>query len=323
MNSLIIGPGLPGGMMGSLMADLENNLASINRWMEKRNKPVLTQDDLLNQLFQEVEHIWPKMGYPPLVTPFSQYVKNTALMNVIQMAKGKERWSMVDENTWNMLLGKSGKLLGPLDDHIVQLANDNGREFYTDNPQDLYPNELKVFEEKMKEKGWETGKDDEELMEYAMHPEQYEDFMSGKAKERFEEDLAKRRDNKQAQDNISKSVEHSPSKMQVEVNGIKYSVKISYGETSDAPAPATQKTQSPSELREILSPLEGKFLLSNGNSSKPVKVGDQIRKGDVVGYIESMKVLNAVTSDKSGVVFEIVATHGQDIYEDDVIIRLS
>ncbi|MGL4227028.1 MAG: oxaloacetate decarboxylase, partial [Tannerellaceae bacterium] len=34
MNSLLIGPGLPGGMMGSLMADLEQNLESINKTKE-------------------------------------------------------------------------------------------------------------------------------------------------------------------------------------------------------------------------------------------------------------------------------------------------
>ena len=34
-------------------------------------------------LFEEVEYVWPRLGYPPLVTPFSQYVKNVALMNVM------------------------------------------------------------------------------------------------------------------------------------------------------------------------------------------------------------------------------------------------
>src|SRR5690606_3926528 len=92
MSSLIIGPGLPGGMMGSLMADLQNNLRSLNKWYEKRNMPAITEDELLIRLFREVEHVWPKLGYPPLVTPFSQYVKNVSMMNVLQLAKGKNRW---------------------------------------------------------------------------------------------------------------------------------------------------------------------------------------------------------------------------------------
>ena len=104
-NSLLIAPGLPGGMMGSLMADLETNLESLNKWKAKHGQAELTQDELLVKLFDEVAYIWPKVGYPCLVTPFSQYVKNLALMNVIQMEKGKERWSMIADDIWDMILG--------------------------------------------------------------------------------------------------------------------------------------------------------------------------------------------------------------------------
>ncbi len=145
LNSLLIGPGLPGGMMGSLMADLENNLNSINKWLTKNNKPNISQDELLVQLFDEVEFIWPKLGYPPLVTPYSQYVKNVAMMNVMSMIKGKARFSMIDDNTWDMLLGKAGKLPGKLDPEIVALAEKQSREFFTGNPQDLYPDALPEF----------------------------------------------------------------------------------------------------------------------------------------------------------------------------------
>lgn len=122
LNSLLIKPGLPGGMMGSLMADLENNLESINKWKSKNNEPKLSEDDLLVKLFDEVNYVWPKVGYPPLVTPFSQYVKNLALMNVIQLEKGKERWSMIADNIWDMISGKAGRLAGELDPHLIELA---------------------------------------------------------------------------------------------------------------------------------------------------------------------------------------------------------
>lgn len=97
-------------MMGSLMADLETNLESLNKWKAKHGQAELTQDELLVKLFDEVAYIWPKVGYPCLVTPFSQYVKNLALMNVIQMEKGKERWSMIADDIWDMILGKAGRL---------------------------------------------------------------------------------------------------------------------------------------------------------------------------------------------------------------------
>src|SRR5690554_285937 len=172
MNSLLIGPGLPGGMMGSLMSDLENNLSSINKWKNKHNQPELTQDDLMIKLFEEVTYVWPKIGYPPLVTPFSQYVKNLALMNVIQLEKGKERWSMIADNVWDMISGKTGKLPGELAPELVDIAKKQDREFYTANPQDLYSDQLDEFRAEMKKNNWATGKDDEELFELAMHPEQ-------------------------------------------------------------------------------------------------------------------------------------------------------
>ena len=106
MNSLLIAPGLPGGMMGSLMADLETNLESINKYKAKHNLPFMTQDQLLIKLFDEVAYVWPRVGYPPLVTPFSQYVKNLAMMNVMAMEKGKDRWGMIADDIWDMILGK-------------------------------------------------------------------------------------------------------------------------------------------------------------------------------------------------------------------------
>jgi pyruvate carboxylase subunit B len=141
-NSLLVKPGLPGGMMGSLMTDLEDNLKSLNKWKVKNGQPELTTDDLLIKLFDEVAYVWPKVGYPCLVTPFSQYVKNLALMNVMQMEKGKQRWSMIADTIWDMILGKAGQLPGPVAPELVQMAKEQGREFETQDPQSYFPDKL-------------------------------------------------------------------------------------------------------------------------------------------------------------------------------------
>ena len=332
MNSLLIGPALPGGMMGSLMADLEKNLASLNRWLAKRDRPAITQQDLLLKLFEEVRYAWPKLGYPPLVTPYSQYVKNVSLMNAIQLIKGKQRWSMIDENTWNMILGKAGQLPGPLGEEIQALARSEDRSFYNGIPQELYPNELDNFRQQMQEKGWDTGEDEEELMEYAMHPRQYEDFRSGKAKAAFEKDLAKRKAGKAevspapAADQKGTQPIPGPKQMTIKVDGTAYHVEIDYGQADTAPQKATKKTapsQSASSRTPITAPLEGTFLLTKDSSETAVKVGDIIKVGDTIGYIESMKVVNAITADKAGQVLEIKAQHGEEIEEDGVIMYLS
>lgn len=331
MNSLLIGPGLPGGMMGSLMADLEKNLSSLNNWLEKRGRAAISQDDLLLKLFDEVEYVWPKLGYPPLVTPFSQYVKNTALMNVLQLLKDRERWSMIDENTWGMILGRSGQLPGKIGDDIRTLAEQQGREFYTDDPQDLYPDELEVYADKMKEKGWAKGQDDEELFEYAMHPAQYENFRSGKAKEDFEADLEARKGAKTetaapVAAPASNGVAHGPSELVVTLNGKTYNVEIGYPgdeKTESRPKQVAQpKSETNGSLGKITAPLEGKFYLTKDSGETPLKVGDKVNAGDTVAYIESMKVYNAIVAESSGTVAEICSGNGQEIEEDDVLITL-
>ncbi len=100
MTSLLVGCGLPGGMMGSMMADLTGFKAAINASERANGKPESSLDSLMVQLFNEVEYVWPRLGYPPLVTPFSQYVKNTALMNLLAMAQNKPRFSTIDKDTW-------------------------------------------------------------------------------------------------------------------------------------------------------------------------------------------------------------------------------
>lgn len=333
MNSLLIGPGLPGGMMGSLMADLENNLESINKWKKKNNKPELSQDDLLIKLFNEVEYIWPMVGYPPLVTPYSQYVKNLALMNVLQLEKGKERWSMIADNIWDMLMGKGGKLPGKLAPELQKLADENGKTVFTDNPQTLYVDALDTFRAEMKENNWDLGEDEEELFELAMHPEQYRAYKSGAAKKAFEADLAKckaegaglfPKATVAATAPVAASAVAQPSSMNINVNGESYRVTVSYGDSVEeveapkATAPAPVAVSGDSE--EILAPLEGKFYLTKSNDETAIKVGDTIKEGDLIGYIEAMKTYNAIKADKAGKVVEITKTSGEDVEEDDVLV---
>ncbi|MEQ9285943.1 MAG: biotin/lipoyl-containing protein [Cyclobacteriaceae bacterium] len=325
MNSLLIGPGLPGGMMGSLMADLENNLKSINKYLDKKGQPEISQDELLIKLFDEVKHVWPIMGYPPLVTPFSQYVKNAALVNVMQMLKGKERWSLLDDNTWDMLLGKSGRLPGDVGDELKALAKEQGREFFDGDPASLYPDALDELRKEMEEKGWETGQDDEELLEYALHPQQYLDYKSGKAKEAFLEDLEKRKTDSQNVASTGLALGEAPQTVTVDVNGEKFKVTIglkSNGESQSSGTPDTA-AQAGGDVFEILAPLEGKTYLTKDSSEAGVKVGDRVEEGDIVCYIEAMKVINAVKADQPGTIVEICFKEGEEIYDDDVLLKLT
>ena len=319
MNSLLIGPGLPGGMMGSLMADLETNLESINKYKAKRNQPFMTQDQLLIKLFNEVAYVWPRVGYPPLVTPFSQYVKNLAMMNVIAMEKGKERWGMIADDIWDMILGKAGKLPGELAPEIVEKAEREGRKFFTGNPQDNYPDCLDKYRKMMKDNKWETGEDDEELFEYAMHPAQYEAYRSGKAKADFLADVEKRKAEKENAAHANDDAK--PKTLTVQVDGQAYRVTVAYGDI-DLPASATDKVVM-GEGEPVPAPLEGKFFLTKNTQETPRKVGDKVKKGDLLGYIEAMKTYNAIRSDRDGTITAICVNSGDSVSEDDVLMKIA
>ena len=316
MNSLLIAPGLPGGMMGSLMADLESNLESINKYKAKRNLPFMTQDQLLIKLFDEVAYVWPRVGYPPLVTPFSQYVKNLAMMNVMAMEKGKERWGMIADDIWDMILGKAGRLPGKLAPEIIEKAEREGRKFFDGNPQDNYPDSLDKYRKLMKENKWDVGQDDEELFEYAMHPAQYEAYKSGKAKEDFLADVAKRR----AEKDKSPEEDAKPKTLTVQVDGQAYRVTVAYG---DAELPAAPVAAAPAgEGKDVLSPLEGKFFLVKNAQESALKVGDAVKEGDVLCYVEAMKTYNAIRAEFSGTITAICANPGDTVSEDDVLMKI-
>ncbi len=327
MTSLLIKPGLPGGMMGSLMDDLKDNLTSINKWKEKKKKTPLTEDELLIKLFNEVEYIWPKLGYPPLVTPFSQYVKNLAMMNVIQMEKGKKRWSMIASDIWDMISGKSGQLPGELDPKIIELAKQQGQEFYDGNPQDLVPGKLDEFRKEMDKNGWEYGQDNEELFELAMHPEQYRKYKSGEAKENFENDITTKKAEK-LRTSLS-SENNKPTTMQITVNGEKYQVTVSYKEDQKAEKDKKSTTSQQAdvsagddEVYPVTAPLEGTFYFTKDSSETPVRKGDIVEEGNCIGYIESMKTYNAITADRSGKITELCVHDGATVDEDDVLVKI-
>jgi len=232
-----------------------------------------------------------------------------------------------------MILGKAGRLPGPLAPEIIEKAKAEGRKFFEGNPQDNYPDALDKYRKLMNEKQWETGEDDEELFEYAMHPAQYEAYRSGKAKVEFKADVAKRKAEKQtaaqpatvpsqaAPASMAMAMPTTPQVMTVDVNGQSYKVTVAFGDTANA-VPAETQAAPAGTGKEVLSPLEGKFFLVKSASDTPVKVGDVVKEGDVLCYVEAMKTYNAVRAEFSGTVTAICLASGDAVSEDDVLMTI-
>lgn len=295
MSSLLLGCGLPGGMMGSMMADLTGVMAAINANREKKGEEPLTEDALLVRLFDEVAYVWPRVGYPPLVTPFSQYVKNIALMNLLTESMGKPRYTMMDDAIWGMILGKSGRLPGPVAPEIIKLAEEKGFTFTDADPQSYYPDDLDSFVKEMEENGWERGEDDEELFELAMHPTQYRDYKSGAARRRFLADLQAAKDKAGAQGMTPEealALKHAKADALVapESGTVLWEIGGD-AEGERAIEPYIGRTYKEGDFFCYIENAHGQILeipaaLGGRLVEICAKQGSHVRKGDIVAYIE-------------------------------------
>jgi len=286
--------------MGSMMADLKGLKDAINMALRQKGKPELTEDELLVKLFDEVQYVWPRVGTPGLVTPFSQYVKNIALMNILAEAQGKPRYSNMDQNMWDMILGRCGRLPGPLAPEIVELAKEKGFEFFDGVPQDNYPDELPKYRAMMEEKGWDVGEDEEELFELAMHERQYIDYKEGRAKKNFEKALAdakkkalKRKEvltpEQYRQALVESALKRSPEAIRVEapVSG-QVIWELSVNERSMAKPIGTEFSensilcfiQTYYGQEEVRVPVAGKLV------EAVALQGDKVQKGDVIAFVK-------------------------------------
>ena len=295
MSSLLLTCGLPGGMMGSMMADLGGIQTSINNLRRKKGEKELSTDDLLVKLFDEVAYVWPRVGYPPLVTPFSQYTKNIALLNLLTLEQGKGRFVMMDDSMWGMILGRSGRVPGEIDPVLKEIAAQKGLEFTEADPHTLLPNALDDFRKEMADNGWDCGQDEEELFELAMHPEQYRNYKSGQAKKNFLADLQAAKDKEQGSTmSIEEATAFKHAKADAIVSPVKGQLFWDFqgdGEAVPAIEPFIGKEYkegdtfchvmaSWGELVEVPACLGGKLV------EICAKQGAKVRKGDVIAYIQ-------------------------------------
>lgn len=206
----------------------------------------------------------------------------------MQEIQNKPKFSIIDNNAWDMILGKAGDLPGTLAPEIIKIAEEQGREFYKGVPQENYPDELDKYRKEMEENGWDTGEDDEELFEFAMHERQYRDCKSGLAKKRFNEELQKLRKDALTPKVNAEHLKADPNK------------------------------------KDIASPYMGKiyYNLNYFIEEQAVELGNMVKKGQRICYIESGYTYDEVISEFDGEVDEIFFKHGDMVSKGDVLVRL-
>lgn len=109
---------IPGGMVGTL-----------RRQLTEIGRPALWP-----KVLDEVGRVRAELGWPIMVTPYSQYVGSQAVMNVLAAEAGQERWSRIPDEVLRYLLGHFGTPPGEIDPEVRDRAAASPRTRELDKP---------------------------------------------------------------------------------------------------------------------------------------------------------------------------------------------
>src|SRR3990172_7669707 len=137
---------VPGGMISNLVSQLREQGAL----------------DKLDPVLQEIPRVRADMGYPPLVTPSSQFVGTQAVLNVLM----GERYKMLSREVRNYVRGLYGEPPRPISDELKALVLAEGEEMVTCRPADLLEPEM----EKAAEAVGPLARSQQDVLSYALFP---------------------------------------------------------------------------------------------------------------------------------------------------------
>jgi len=117
---------VPGGMMSTLTRQLSE----------------LGKSDALSRVLAEIPRVRAELGYPIMVTPFSQFIATQALLNV---TSNRGRYEEVADEVIGYVLGRYGSPPGPMDQDVTDriLARPRARQLAAAVPPDPTLRELR------------------------------------------------------------------------------------------------------------------------------------------------------------------------------------
>lgn len=282
---------IPGGMLSNLVSQLKEQNA-LDKYMD---------------VLAEMPRVREELGYPPLVTPTSQIVGTQAVLNVIM----GERYKVIPKEVKDYARGYYGKTPVPMTSEMISLIIGDEQPI-TQRPGDLLPPEYEKGKKEAEEMG--IAKSEEDILTYILYPAIAPKFLKGEAEE---EELA-------CSCSVPSAVNNSgiPTEYRVEVDGSVFEVKVeptgysivAAGNGSTAAAPSADEKKSKANAPgAVVSSMQGMIL------SLKTKVGEQVNEGDTICVIEAMKMENAVSAPRSGIVKEIIVAEGDTVAGGDAL----
>ena len=273
----ILASQVPGGMLSNLENQLKEQGAS----------------DKIDDVLKEIQVVQKDCGYIPLVTPTSQIVGTQAVFNVLF-----GRYAKLTQETRDLVTGKYGKTPAPVNEDLLKesLKQNEMDAAITCRPADNIPNEWEKMVEEAKVNGGNGSEED--TLTYAMFPKVAPKFFKERANGPVSSDsfvvkaapAAAAPASAPSQggsycvtvNGTAYNVTTGPAgdTMSVNVNGTAYNV--SFGAPGTAPVAAPTVTVSGGA--SVTAPVAGTLL------KHVVSSGANVKKGDTVVMIESMKM---------------------------------
>ena len=268
----ILASQVPGGMLSNLENQLKEQGAS----------------DKIDDVLKEIQVVQKDCGYIPLVTPTSQIVGTQAVFNVLF-----GRYAKLTQETRDLVTGKYGKTPAAVNEDLLKeaLKQNEMDAAITCRPADNIPNEWDKMVEEAKANGGNGSEED--TLTYAMFPKVAPKFFKERANGPVSSDsfVVKAAPAAAPSQGGSYSVTVNGTvynvttgpagdTMSVNVNGTAYNVSFgAAGAASAAPAAVTVSGGA-----SITAPVAGTLL------KHVVPSGSNVKKGDTVVMIESMKM---------------------------------
>ncbi|MFA6347529.1 MAG: biotin/lipoyl-containing protein, partial [Dehalococcoidales bacterium] len=302
---------VPGGMISNLVSQLKEAKAL----------------DRIGEVYAEIPKVRKELGYPPLVTPTSQIVGIQAVQNVLF-----GRYKVISAQVKDLVYGLYGRTPVPIAPDIqktVLKGYERGETPITERPGDILEPEM----EKAYEDTAHIARNLGDVLTYALYPTTGMRFLKWKygletpppeTKGKKMEDI-KKEDELIAKAKAGKLVDPAtivappaapappPAPAAAPAQAAQPAAPAQPASTP-APAPATAPAADTSvNGTAIVAPMPGLVI------SYSVKVGDEVKEGDIVAVIEAMKMAIDLPATSKGKVKEIKFKAGDHVERDDVL----
>ena len=279
----------------------------------------------ISEVMEEAIRVRRELGYPPLVAPIRQVIATQAVYNVI----GGDRYATVTQELKDYLQGLYGRPPVPADHELRRLVL--GREEpITIRPADLLEPQVESSRRQVRKLGYEPT--DDNVLIHLMFPTLAQDYLSGPPPNEIEKSKpelqaaqavpAPAPADTEASNSVAGPV--STAEFEVEVEGEVFKVRVTgAGMTVMSAAGAAEAAGSsgapPPKSGEgtVIAPMQGLIV------KMPVKVGDNVKLGDVVAVLEAMKMQNDIVTTVAGRISHVYVKEGEVVSPNQPLLAVS